>query len=307
MKQAVDVFGWELTLGLRRGGLAALLLAIVGNVASADVVVDDESMINARPVASNVPALANVWTSMAQSFTAPYTTVSFGFRLKDNAIPPVNPTPNAGKPIIYRLYQGEITPLTLLATRTVHFPDSLLNTVFGDPRRGDAGFVDADFSEVSLVIGQKYSIEITLPADDLPDVGEASGIGVWTSLTDVYPEGRFFFPLTSSNPVSSNNSFFASNDMSFRIIDISTEESVEALLEELQAEVVGVGPGKSLVDKLDIAQAYYAVPDLVAACAMMDDFVAQISALLRGRRLDTQLSSELISDAGSVKSAMGCD
>lgn len=307
MNQAMN-FRLEPTRTIRRSSfLTGVLLAIVASVASADLVVDDESISSSRPVASNVPALGNVWTSMAQSFTAPYTRISFGFRLMDTAIPPINPTPNAGKPIIYRLYDGEISPLSLISTRTVHFPDSLLNTVIGEPRPGDAGFVDADFSDVFLVIGQKYSVEITLPSDDLPDLGDRSGIGVWTSVTDVYPDGRFFFPPVASNPVSTFNDFFANQDMSFRVLDASAEEPVEALLEELQADVTGVGPGKSLGDKLAIAQAYYAVPDLVSACAVMDDFINQVRALLRGRRISAELGSELIVDADSIKVAMECD
>lgn len=36
-------------------------------------------------------------------------------------------------------------------------------------------------------------MEVTLPARDPPAVGERAPVGVWTTLVDPYPGGRFYF------------------------------------------------------------------------------------------------------------------
>ena len=48
------------------------------------------------------------------------------------------------------------------------------------------------------------------------------------------------------------------------------------LLEQLGTTVTGAGPGRSLADKIMLAQTYLAVPDVQSTCAMLGDFLNQV-------------------------------
>lgn len=255
----------------------------------------DDGACNSRPVSDNSPSRFSIWASMAQSFTAPSSRISFGFRLK-GAVPA-----EAGKSVIYNLYEGEVSPLTILASRTVQFPDAVLAS--GGCRSGqDAGYVEADFSAVDLTVGQTYSIEVTVPSGDLPAPESSTGISVWTSLANPYPNGRFYFPLIAANPVSINNQFFVEHDMLFRI----SGNSPAARLATLQSKVTGEGPGKSLFNKITLAQTYLAVPDVQSTCAVLSDFLNQVRAQ-RGKKLTPELADQLTAEAQSIMDAIGCD
>ena len=195
----------------------AFLLAIAntGDVIAGEITVDDGSQ-NSRAIAANVSEYGNVWNSLAQSFTATDPFVRFGFRLFDED----SSLPNAGTSLVYRLYQGENVYTALLATRTVTMPSTLST----DARSvwGDVGFVEADFSDVALTPGSRYTVEITLPAGSLPAIGSYSGVSVWTSLLNPYTGGRFFFT------ANYDNSFFADQDMLFHMqpVDIELTDDV---------------------------------------------------------------------------------
>ena len=92
-------------------------------------------------------------------------------------------------------------------------------------------------------------------------------------------------------------------------IEIDTREvlTIEDRLEALSNFVKEIGPGSSLADKVAISAAYYAVPDLLSACGVLDDFINQVRGLLRGSRITDELANQLIEDAVSIKSAMECD
>jgi hypothetical protein len=80
----------------------------------------------------------------------------------------------------------------------------------------------------------------------------------------------------------------------------------EKLLADLKAAVVGVGAGKSLVNKVALAETYYAVPDIQATCAVLDDF-QKAAAALRGKKIAGEVAGDLIVDAEAVQSAVGCN
>ena len=89
---------------------------------------------------------------------------------------------------------------------------------------------------------------------------------------------------------------------------VTTEAvSAEAQLEVLREAVTGIGPGSSLANKVAIAEAYFAVPDVVSACGVMDDFINHVRGLLRGSRITGELADQLIEDALSIKAAMECE
>lgn len=278
------------------GFLAAFALSVgLANGAAAQVIEVDDGACNFRPVADNSPSRFAIWASMAQSFTAPFSNISFGFRLK-GTVPA-----DTGSTVTYNLYEGEISPLTFIASRTVEFPDTVLPSS-GCRTESDAGFVEADFSGVELVVGQTYSIEVTVPSGDLPAPESRTGIGVWTSLANPYPDGRFYFPPFDANPVSANNIFFSEQDMLFRI----SGSSPAAQLIALKTKVTGEGPGRSFADKIELAQTYLAVPDVESTCAILGAFLNQVRAQ-RGKKLESELADQLTADAQAVMAAIGCD
>jgi hypothetical protein len=88
---------------------------------------------------------------------------------------------------------------------------------------GDLGFVDADFTDVELTPGEKYTVLVGRSGSSLPDLGTTTGFGVWTSLSNPYSGGRFFFPVGYAGwlGLSYNNDFFSQQDMLFRVTPAS--------------------------------------------------------------------------------------
>lgn len=78
------------------------------------------------------------------------------------------------------------------------------------------------------------------------------------------------------------------------------------VLEILGEAVVGVGPGKSLANKIALAQSYLAVPDLQSACSILNDFLNQVRAQ-RGKKITPSLADELTADAVAIMNANGCN
>jgi hypothetical protein len=101
-----------------------------------------------------------------------------------------------------------------------------------------------------------------------------------------------------------HSGFFWEGTVTWQIREAPT---IEEQLEALSSFVEGIGPGRSSANKVAIAEAYYAVPDVLAACGVMDGFINQARGLLRGRRITGELADQLIADAVSIKAAMGCD
>lgn len=77
------------------------------------------------------------------------------------------------------------------------------------------------------------------------------------------------------------------------------------LLQTLAANVVGVGPGRSLAGKVGQAQSYYAAGNIGAACTMLTDFINEVRAQ-RGKKIAAATADALIADARAIMSAMGC-
>lgn len=179
----------------------------LSGIPSSRITVDDGSTNSFSSVASNDPKHGNVWYSLAQTFKAPYEHVRFGFKLRHDP----GDVPSAGTAVIYNLYAGENSYSKLLASKTVTLPGTRNS---GGSRAGDMGFVFAEFSNVNLIIGQSYTVEIRVPA--LPSVGSSSPIGVWVSGKDPYRHGRFYLPPAS--PTSVNNAFFAGQDLLFEVV-----------------------------------------------------------------------------------------
>jgi hypothetical protein len=76
-------------------------------------------------------------------------------------------------------------------------------------------------------------------------------------------------------------------------------------LELLYSAVIGIGPGRSLANKVAIVQAYLAVPDTQSACLTLDDFKNEVRAQ-RGKTIPLALADQLTADASDIELAIPC-
>jgi hypothetical protein len=85
-----------------------------------------------------------------------------------------------------------------------------------------------------------------------------------------------------------------------------TRATPTALLAALLTEVRGVGPGKSLASKVELAQTYFAVGDVQATCAMLTAFEHEVQAQA-GKKIAKALDLQLIADAQNIEAAIACN
>jgi hypothetical protein len=79
------------------------------------------------------------------------------------------------------------------------------------------------------------------------------------------------------------------------------------LLQQLISDVSGIGPAKSLANKVKLAQmTYYAVPDGQATCAVLADFVGAVRAQ-QGTKIADGTAGKLIADAQVIMAVIGCE
>jgi hypothetical protein len=89
-------------------------------------------------------------------------------------------------------------------------------------------------------------------------------------------------------------------------LTVAPAHTAAALLAALRTEVMGVGPGKSLANKVTAAQTYYTANDLQATCAMLTAFVNEVEAQA-GKKIGQALDAKLIADALAIEAAIGCN
>lgn len=82
---------------------------------------------------------------------------------------------------------------------------------------------------------------------------------------------------------------------------------ISMLFGDLLQGVTGVGTGKSLADKIELAMTYYDANDGPATCSMLEDFVSQVSALTKGKKLSATTGGTFIAAAGEIGAAIGCN
>jgi FG-GAP-like repeat/FG-GAP repeat len=81
---------------------------------------------------------------------------------------------------------------------------------------------------------------------------------------------------------------------------------VSGRLAALLTEVTGVGPGKSLANKVALAQTYYAAKDVQATCAVLTGFVDEVKAQA-GKKIAHALDAKLMVDANAIETAVDCN
>ena len=102
------------------------------------------------------------------------------------------------------------------------------------------------------------------------------------------------------------DSFHPSSTSHMLLADALHQMVVVSLLQQLLADVTGVGPGKSLADKVTLAEMYYLAPDLEATCGVLNGFTNQVRAQAGKKLTDTQ-ATEFTSDANAIMETIGCN
>jgi hypothetical protein len=80
---------------------------------------------------------------------------------------------------------------------------------------------------------------------------------------------------------------------------------VEERLAELLDSVIGVGPGTSLADKVEAAQAMYAQGDEAGTCEILGALIKQVEAQ-SGQQIPATKANALITDATAIREEIGC-
>jgi len=147
---------------------------------------------------------------IGQSFTAEDAHIlSIGFRFE-----PINPDNASAEPLTITLYDG------------AGFAGPVLAAAQFDPAAGFVGFVDADFSAVSLTVGAVYTAEIST-------LTTSTYWGVWSKLwfnePDLYPGGAMYL----------RGSLAPSSDLTFRVIPAPVPEPSTLFL--LASGLAGLG------------------------------------------------------------------
>jgi hypothetical protein len=122
-----------------------------------------------------------------------------------------------------------------------------------------------------------------------------------TASTGLDPGSITYFAFRNSSGVSTL--FYGSiSTLSINPPPVSQQQPLAALL----AEVTGVGPGKSLANKLAMALMYFAAKDVQATCAMLTAFVHEVEAQA-GKKIGQALDEKLIADSQAIETAIGCN
>lgn len=100
---------------------------------------------------------------------------------------------------------------------------------------------------------------------------------------------------------------FVANSADFNMSEVSLSgpEPVSQL-SNLASSVTGIGPGKSLLNKVTFAQANYEVGDIVATCEYLNAFINQVNAQT-GKKVPTELAEGFVASAEFTMSAIGCN
>jgi len=93
--------------------------------------------------------------------------------------------------------------------------------------------------------------------------------------------------------------------LQFNITSFTVANNPATELVALLAEVTGVGPGKSLADKVTLAQTYYSANDIPNTCSQLTAFGNEVNAQ-KEKKISPSLAGQIISDAQTIQAAIGC-
>ena len=127
-----------------------------------------------------------------------------------------------------------------------------------------------------------FTITGLVPADDVGFVTEGDS-----------PLGDYVIP--------SSSTFSA-----LRAAGIQIDSAPEVRLERIRAWLEGNEPGRSITQKIQQVEAYFAADDYSSACAMLLPISLQVSGLT-GSKLDEELATLLQEEIEAIRAALACE
>lgn len=180
-------------------GLTLTIFILVSTIhnASAAIIEVLPTFGGGNSIESNAPQFGNVWTGVNQSFTAVDANIKFGFYWNNFS---------DSESIIYTLREGDGNMGDVVATRSA----TITSTITGTPE-----LFEVDFSSISLLIGQHYTMGVSL-AQKVLGVGEkANSSAVYAGVdNNLYAGGQFYY----SGSAYDNN--FPLRDIAFRMTGV---------------------------------------------------------------------------------------
>jgi hypothetical protein len=200
---------------LKAAGTGVVLASFLSlDAAHAGIINEPPCLCASQQVAANDPAHSNVWTGVAQSFTAQDPNILFGFYMFTS-------TPSESDPVLFSLYSGDgnfsAPPL-----------DQVAATVPSNAIPFDISLVQVDFSSINLTSSDVYTVAVTLPSEGLPTLGTNSDANItYAGLNNPYPGGRFYFVGASFDESLPT---FADRDIAFNVTPVPEPASATLLL-----------------------------------------------------------------------------
>jgi len=150
---------------------------------------------------------------------------------------------------------------------------------------------DANGQSVALCAGEPPGIPVTGCATTVLSSGTDSG---WAMFTIARPTADVSFVLIGGRgnvrPVA----------------QVQFDSPAATQIAGLAMQARGVGPGKSLAQKMATARADFAAHDLAGTCATLAGFVDEVDAQ-SGKHVSAALAAHLVLDARVIAAAIGCN
>ena len=112
--------------------------------------------------------------------------------------------------------------------------------------------------------------------------------------------GSSFIAPSATGEVSSG-----ANEAQRVLITYTVTETVQERLENLLADVTGVGPGMSLANKVKAIQGYVAKPKQKPACNRLAGFITFVT-MRTGKKITKEQAESFIKQANEIQAALGC-
>jgi hypothetical protein len=126
-----------------------------------------------------------------------------------------------------------------------------------------------------------------------------SGLGVYGCV----PETGSLFAIGSTT-VTCDATDVAGNSATQVTFPVKVLSAAEQL-GTLHNQVIGVGPGKSLADKVTSVESYLATNHKSNACGTLGAFINEVNAT-SGKKIAKPLASQLVTEAKQIEAVIGC-
>lgn len=189
-------------------------LSLVAKSATSATVDYPPTGIYSSTISANASPSGDVWTGVAQSFTALDVKIVFGFYLfKDSP---------ADSAVQYTLYSGDGQFATVLSQKVI----TLTSGTFFNPT-----LLTVDFSDSALTVGEKYTVALSSPSFALPAAGSYNNVSIrYAGLSlagnpNPYSDGTFYYTGSDYPPTR-----FFDRDIAFRVTAAPIPEPSSKLL-----------------------------------------------------------------------------